>query len=90
MTFAKLAETNALILCSDLEEKRTASQPSLCEESKLCSQDNLDFNGSSAITTELNLDESLASQLSRPGDGPDAHLQNNTNNGLNNAVTILD
>lgn len=75
---------------SDLEEKRTASQPSLCEESKLCSQDNLDFNGSSAITTELNLDESLASQLSRPSDGPDAHLQNSTNNGLNNAVTILD
>lgn len=75
---------------SDLEEKRTASQPSLCEESKLCSQDNLDFNGSSAITTELNLDESLVSQLSRPSDGPDTHLQNNTNNGLNNAVTILD
>lgn len=75
---------------SDLEEKRTASQPSLCEESKLCSQDNLDFNGSSAITTELNLDESLASQLSRPSDGPDALLQNNTNNGLNSTVTILD
>lgn len=75
---------------SDLEEKRTASQPSLCEESKLCSQDNLDFNGSSAMTTELNLDESLASQLSRPSDGPDAHFQNNTNSGLNNSVTILD
>uniref|UniRef100_A0A8C6SX93 L1 cell adhesion molecule, paralog a n=1 Tax=Neogobius melanostomus TaxID=47308 RepID=A0A8C6SX93_9GOBI len=72
---------------SDLEEKRTASQPSLCEESKLCSQDNLDFNGSSAITTELNLDESLASQLSRPSDGPDTLLQNN---GLNSTVTILD
>ncbi|CAN9516135.1 unnamed protein product [Ophioblennius macclurei] len=57
---------------SDLEEKRTASQPSLCEESKLCSQDNLDFNGSSAITSELNLDESLASQISRPSEGPEA------------------
>ncbi|CAL9703005.1 unnamed protein product [Knipowitschia caucasica] len=74
---------------SDLEEKRTASQPSLCEESKLCSQDNLDFNGSSAITTELNLDESLVSQFSRPSDVPDTNLQT-TNNGLNNTVTILD
>ncbi|KAK7916203.1 hypothetical protein WMY93_011964 [Mugilogobius chulae] len=74
---------------SDLEEKCTASQPSLCEESKLCSQDNLDFNGSSAITTELNLDESLVSQFSRPSNVPDNNLQP-TNNGLNNAVTILD
>lgn len=87
---------------SDLEEKRTASQPSLCEESKLCSQDNLDFNGSSAITTELNMDESLASQISRPSEGPelyhglqDSALLNPTNvpsatNGMPNSVTILD
>ncbi|XP_072306073.1 neural cell adhesion molecule L1.2 isoform X2 [Eucyclogobius newberryi] len=74
---------------SDLEEKRTASQASLCEESKLCSQDYLDFNGSSAITTELNLDESLGSQFSRPSDAPDTNLQP-TNDSLNNAVTILD
>ncbi|CAG07439.1 unnamed protein product, partial [Tetraodon nigroviridis] len=56
---------------SDLEEKRTASQPSLGEDSKLCSEDNLDFNGSSAITTELNMDESLASQFSRHSEGPE-------------------
>lgn len=88
--------------CSDLEEKRTASQPSLCEESKLCSEDNLDFNGSSAITTELNMDESLASQFSRPSEGPEAlhGLPDNSplnpttispaTNGMPNSVTILD
>ncbi|XP_074537445.1 neural cell adhesion molecule L1.2 isoform X2 [Halichoeres trimaculatus] len=87
---------------SDLEEKHTASQPSLCEESKLCSEDNLDFNGSSAITTELNLDESLGSQFSRPGDVPETlhSLPDNTllnpttvspaTNGMPNSVTILD
>ncbi|XP_026224665.1 neural cell adhesion molecule L1.2 isoform X3 [Anabas testudineus] len=81
---------------SDLEEKRTASQPSLCEESKLCSVDNLDFNGSSAITTELNMDESLVSQFSRPSEGlPDNSPLNPTTvspatNGLPNSVTILD
>ncbi|XP_069544807.1 neural cell adhesion molecule L1.2 isoform X1 [Brachyistius frenatus] len=86
---------------SDLEEKRTASQASLCE-SKLCSEDNLDFNGSSAITTELNLDESLVSQISRPSEGPegfhclpDNSLLNPTSispatNGMPNSVTILD
>lgn len=87
---------------SDLEEKRTASQPSLCEESKLCSQDNLDFNGSSAVTTELNLDESLVSQISRPSEGPEGYhgLQDSSllhpsnvpsaTNGVPNSVTILD
>ncbi|XP_035512810.1 neural cell adhesion molecule L1.2 isoform X1 [Morone saxatilis] len=87
---------------SDLEEKRTASQPSLGEESKLCSEDNLDFNGSSAITTELNMDESLASQFSRPSEGleglrgiPDNSPLNPTaispaTNGMPNSVTILD
>ncbi|XP_061532086.1 neural cell adhesion molecule L1.2 isoform X3 [Phycodurus eques] len=83
---------------SDLEDKRTASQPSLCEESKLCSEDNLDFNGSSVLTTEINLDESLASQFSRPSEGPevpDNSLLNPTTissaaNGLPNQVTILD
>lgn len=61
----------SFVLCSDLEEKRTASQPSLGEDSKLCSEDNLDFNGSSALTTELNMDESLASQFSRHSEGPE-------------------
>ncbi|XP_029995083.1 neural cell adhesion molecule L1.2 isoform X2 [Sphaeramia orbicularis] len=82
---------------SDLEEKRTASQPSLCEDSKLCSQDNLDFNGSSAITTELNMDESLVSQFSRPSEAPEAlhGLPENTplssaTNGVPNSVAILD
>ncbi|XP_061684943.1 neural cell adhesion molecule L1.2 [Syngnathoides biaculeatus] len=83
---------------SDLEDKRTASQPSLCEESKLCSEDNLDFNGSSVLTTEINLDESLASQFSRPSEDPevpDNTLVNTTTNssaanGLPNQVTILD
>lgn len=87
---------------SDLEEKRTASQPSLGEESKLCSEDNLDFNGSSAITTELNMDESLVSQFSRPSEGPEVlhGLPDNSplnpttvssaTNGMPNSVTILD
>uniref|UniRef100_A0A3Q4MVS7 L1 cell adhesion molecule, paralog a n=1 Tax=Neolamprologus brichardi TaxID=32507 RepID=A0A3Q4MVS7_NEOBR len=86
----------------DLEEKRTASQPSLCEKSKLYSEDNLDFNGSSAMTTELNMDESLASQISRPSGGPEgfhglpenAPLNPSTfspaTNGVPNSVTILD
>ncbi|XP_071380962.1 neural cell adhesion molecule L1.2 [Centroberyx affinis] len=87
---------------SDNEEKRTASQPSLCDESKLCSEDNLDYNVSSAITTELNMDESLVSQYSRPSEGPeplqglpDSSPLNPTtvssaNNGLPNSVAILD
>uniref|UniRef100_A0A669C455 Neural cell adhesion molecule L1 n=1 Tax=Oreochromis niloticus TaxID=8128 RepID=A0A669C455_ORENI len=85
---------------SDLEEKQTASQPSLCEKSKLYSEDNLDFNGSSAMTTELNMDESLASQISRPSGGPEGFLPENAplnpttfspaTNGVPNSVTILD
>uniref|UniRef100_A0A7N8XT36 Neural cell adhesion molecule L1 n=1 Tax=Mastacembelus armatus TaxID=205130 RepID=A0A7N8XT36_9TELE len=87
---------------SDLEEKRTASLPSLGEESKLCSEDNLDYNGSSAVTTELNMDESLVSQFSRPSEGPETlhGLPDNSplnpnnappaNNGMPNSVTILD
>ncbi|XP_017286434.1 neural cell adhesion molecule L1.2 isoform X2 [Kryptolebias marmoratus] len=78
---------------SDLEEKRTASQPSLCEESKLCSEDTLNFNGSSAITTELNMDESLASQISRPSVGfhgmPDNTTVSSATNGVPNSVNIL-
>ncbi|XP_054636541.1 neural cell adhesion molecule L1.2 isoform X2 [Dunckerocampus dactyliophorus] len=83
---------------SDLEEKRTASQPSLGEESKLCSEDNLDFNGSSVLTTEINLDESLASQFSRPSESREVPNNSPLNpttvspapNGLPNQVTILD
>uniref|UniRef100_A0A3P9QEM2 Neural cell adhesion molecule L1 n=1 Tax=Poecilia reticulata TaxID=8081 RepID=A0A3P9QEM2_POERE len=87
---------------SDLEEKRTASQPSLCEDNKMCSEDTLNFNGSSALTTELNLDESLASQISRPSEGPEGFrgLPDNsplnpaivapTTNGMPNAIAILD
>lgn len=83
---------------SDLEEKRTASQPSLGEDSKLCSEDNLDFNGSSAVTTELNMDESLVSQFSRPSEGPEAPdnsplgptAVSSATNGVPNSVAILD
>lgn len=88
---------------SDNEEKRTASQPSLCEDSKLCtSEDNLDqYNGSSAIT-EVNMDASLASQYSRvPSEGPDPGLAlessplnppttGTATNGLPNSSAILD
>lgn len=97
ITFRAFDPFCALTSCSDLEEKRTASQPSLGEDSKLCSEDNLDFNGSSAITTELNMDESLASQISRPSEGglPDSSLLNPTTispatNGMSNCVTVLD
>uniref|UniRef100_A0A3B3DRQ5 Neural cell adhesion molecule L1 n=1 Tax=Oryzias melastigma TaxID=30732 RepID=A0A3B3DRQ5_ORYME len=86
---------------SDLEEKQTASQPSLCEDSKLCSDNNLDFNGSSVITTELNLDESLVSEISRPSvqEGFHSLPPNSTfnpvpvssaTNGVSNLVTIPD
>ncbi|XP_062396407.1 neural cell adhesion molecule L1.2 isoform X2 [Sardina pilchardus] len=51
---------------SDNDEKRTASQPSLCDDSKLCSDDgNLDDYGNShSVQTEVIMDESLASQYS--------------------------
>ncbi|CAL8368540.1 unnamed protein product [Lota lota] len=79
---------------SDNEEKRTASQPSLCDDSKLCSEDNLDYNGGSAVTTELHLDESLASQCSRPSVAETATLNTPpaaaANNSMPNSVAILD
>ena len=51
---------------SDNDEKRTASQPSLCDDSKLCSDDgNLDdYGNSNSVQTEVIMDESLASQYS--------------------------
>lgn len=56
---------------SDNDEKRTASQPSLCDDSKLCSDDgNLDDYGNShSVQTEVIMDESLASQYSGGGGG---------------------
>lgn len=72
---------------SDFEEKRTASQPSLCEDNKMCSEDTLNFNGSSALTTELNLDESLASQISRPSEGPEGFHGLPENSPLNPAAS---
>ncbi|XP_034151805.1 neural cell adhesion molecule L1.2 isoform X3 [Esox lucius] len=90
---------------SDNEEKRTASQPSLCDQSKLCtSEDHLDgYNGSSAVT-EVNMEDSLVSQYSRPSEAtPDlGTLQDSsplnpgvttptpTTNGLPNSAAILD
>ncbi|XP_045065381.1 neural cell adhesion molecule L1-like isoform X1 [Coregonus clupeaformis] len=55
---------------SDNEEKRTASQPSLCDESRLCtSEDNLDgYNNGSSAVTEVNMEDSLVSQYSRPSE----------------------
>ncbi|XP_062282916.1 neural cell adhesion molecule L1.2 [Scomber scombrus] len=87
---------------SDLEVKLSESQASLVEDSKLCSKDNLDFNSSSARTTEPIMYESLVSQFSQPSEDPetlqslpDNSLLNSTTispttNGLPNAVTILD
>uniref|UniRef100_A0A1A8BJR0 Neural cell adhesion molecule L1 n=1 Tax=Nothobranchius kadleci TaxID=1051664 RepID=A0A1A8BJR0_NOTKA len=81
---------------SDLEEKQTASQPSLCEDNKMCSEDTLNFNGSSVLTTEVNMDESLVSQISRPSVGPEGFhsLPDNSSlnpaaNGVPNSVNIL-
>ncbi|XP_031659747.1 neural cell adhesion molecule L1 [Oncorhynchus kisutch] len=91
---------------SDNEEKRTASQPSLCDESKLCtSEDNLDgYNNGSSAVTEVNMEDSLVSQYSRPSEAtpdpgtlqdssplnPTATTPTPTNNGLPNAAAILD
>ncbi|KAL2104072.1 hypothetical protein ACEWY4_000940 [Coilia grayii] len=59
---------------SDNDDKRTASQPSLCDDSKLCSDDgNLDdYGNSNSVQTEVIMDESLASQYSGARDGPDS------------------
>uniref|UniRef100_A0A8C2HCW9 Neural cell adhesion molecule L1 n=1 Tax=Cyprinus carpio TaxID=7962 RepID=A0A8C2HCW9_CYPCA len=61
---------------SDNEEKRTASQPSLCEDSKLCTDDALDdYANSNSVQTEVIMDESLASQSSGVRDVPDPGTQ---------------
>ncbi|XP_041701440.2 neural cell adhesion molecule L1.2 isoform X3 [Coregonus clupeaformis] len=79
---------------SDNEEKRTASQPSLCDESKLDG-----YNNGSIAVTEVNMEDSLVSQYSRPSETtPDpGTLQESsplnptpTTNGLPNSAAILD
>lgn len=76
--------------CSDMEEKCTASQPSLCENSKLCSSDGgLDYSNGQSIQTDVIVDDSLGSQYS--ADGPEISRRNPaTNNGLPNSGAILD
>ncbi|XP_035378184.1 neural cell adhesion molecule L1.2 isoform X1 [Electrophorus electricus] len=57
---------------SDNEDKCTASLPSLCEDSKLCSDGALeDYGNSNSIQTEVIMDESLASQLSSTREAPE-------------------
>lgn len=85
-------------LHSDNEEKQTASQPSLCEDSKLCTDDTLDDYANS-MQTEVIMDESLASQSSGVRDVPDPGTQESSplnpataisHNGLPNSVAFLD
>ncbi|KAI5612172.1 neural cell adhesion molecule L1.2 isoform X1 [Silurus asotus] len=83
---------------SDNEEKRTASQPSLCEDSKLCSDDGLDNYGNShSVQTKVTMDDSLASQYSAVRDGPDVESHDSSpvkpqapNHGLPNSAADLD
>ncbi|XP_036448228.1 neural cell adhesion molecule L1.2 isoform X2 [Colossoma macropomum] len=85
---------------SDNEEKRTASQPSLCEDSKLCSDGALDYGNSNSVQTEVIMDDSLASQYSGVREEPEADPQDSsllnpasigpTNHGLPNSAAILD
>ncbi|KAM9445583.1 neural cell adhesion molecule L1.2 isoform 2-T2 [Clarias gariepinus] len=82
---------------SDNEEKRTASQPSLCEDSKLCSDDGLDDYGSHSAHTKVTMDESLASQYSGVRDGLEIERHDGsplkpgvTNHGLPNSAAVLD
>ncbi|XP_051518124.1 neural cell adhesion molecule L1-like [Myxocyprinus asiaticus] len=72
---------------SENEEKRTASQPSLCEDSKLCTDDALDdYPNSNSVQTEVIMDESLASQSSGVRDAPDPETEESSP--LNPATTI--
>ncbi|XP_039507782.1 neural cell adhesion molecule L1.2 isoform X2 [Pimephales promelas] len=85
---------------SDNEEKRTASQPSLCEDSKLCTDDALDdYANSNSVQTEVLMDESLASQSSGVRDVPDPETQESSplnpataisHHGLPNSAALLD
>ncbi|XP_030624154.1 neural cell adhesion molecule L1.2 [Chanos chanos] len=88
-------------LDSDIEEKRTASQPSLCEDSKLCSDGGLDdYGNSNSVQTEVIMDESLASQYSSTRDASGTEAQDSyplnpttiapINHGLPNSAAILD
>lgn len=88
------------LLCSDIEEKRTASQPSLCEDSKLCTDDALDdYANSNSVQTEVLMDESLASQSSGVRDVPDPETQESSplnpasaisHHGLPNSAALFD
>ncbi|XP_072512524.1 neural cell adhesion molecule L1.2 isoform X2 [Salminus brasiliensis] len=85
---------------SDNEEKRTASQPSLCEDSKLCSDGALDYGNSNSVQTEVIMDESLASQYSGARDETEVDPQDSsfltpvsvgpTTHGLPNSAAVLD
>uniref|UniRef100_A0AAY4EPT7 Uncharacterized protein n=1 Tax=Denticeps clupeoides TaxID=299321 RepID=A0AAY4EPT7_9TELE len=85
---------------SDNDEKRTASQPSLCDDSKLCSEDTHlgDYGNSHSAKTEVFMDESLASQYSAVKDGAEVQERSPlnpasatpTNHGLPSSVAILD
>ncbi|XP_060794489.1 neural cell adhesion molecule L1.2 isoform X2 [Neoarius graeffei] len=83
---------------SDNEEKRTASQRSLCEDSKLCSDDGLDDYGNShSDHTKVTMDESLASQYSGGRDGLEIERQDGSplksaaaSHGLPNSAAVLD
>ncbi|XP_067302078.1 neural cell adhesion molecule L1.2 isoform X2 [Pseudorasbora parva] len=85
---------------SDNEEKRTASQPSLCDDSKLCTDDALDdYANSNSVQTEVLMDESLASQSSGVRDVPDPETQESSplnpataisHHGLPNSAALLD
>nr|XP_023846320.1 neural cell adhesion molecule L1-like [Salvelinus alpinus] len=78
---------------SDNEEKRTASQASLCDESKLCtSDDNLDgYNNGSIAVTEVTMEDSLVSQYSRPSKAtPDPGTLQDSSPLNPNTTAILD
>ncbi|XP_057175996.1 neural cell adhesion molecule L1.2 isoform X1 [Triplophysa rosa] len=84
-------------LDSDNEEKRTASQPSLCEDSKMCTDDAQDdYGNSNSVQTEVIMDESLASQSSGvrdPGTQESSPLNPATamsHHGLPNSAALLD
>ncbi|KAA0707192.1 Neural cell adhesion molecule L1 [Triplophysa tibetana] len=82
---------------SDNEEKRTASQPSLCEDSKMCTDDAQDdYGNSNSAQTEVIMDESLASQSSGVRD-PETQESSPLNpatamshHGLPNSAALLD
>ncbi|XP_051946960.1 neural cell adhesion molecule L1-like [Xyrauchen texanus] len=85
---------------SDNEEKQMASQPSLCEDNKLCTYDALDdYPNSNSVQTEVIMNESLASQSSGVRDAPDPETEESSplnpattisHHGLPNSAALLD